>query len=262
MKKIIIAGNWKMNKCKDSALNFIYQINNKMPDRKKVETIIFPQTTLLYTLTQIEGKNLRIGAQNVFYKNEGAYTGEVSPKNIHSLGIKYSLVGHYERRTLFGETEQEVKLKLVALLNMNIYPILCIGEDNSVKQANKTQSFLDDQLTTILQDISHDCISKIILAYEPFWAIGSGKSLQPEEANEIIKNIRKKITSLFSQEIADQIRIIYGGSINMDNIEVILKQKEIDGVLIGNSSLQVENFLSFAEIGLKIYNYKYLKNLE
>ncbi|WP_323847638.1 MAG: triose-phosphate isomerase [Phytoplasma sp.] len=262
MKKIVIAGNWKMNKCKDSALNFIYQINNKMPDRKKVETIIFPQTTLLYTLTQIEGKNLRIGAQNIFHKNEGSYTGEVSPKNIYSLGIKYSLVGHCERRTLFGETETEVKLKLLALLNANIYPILCIGEDNVVKQANNRKIFLDNQLETLLKDIPHDSISKIILAYEPFWAIGTGKSLQPEEANGIIKNIRQKIASLFTQEIANQIRIIYGGSVNVDNIEIVLRQKEIDGVLIGNSSLQVENFLFFAKIGLQIYNSKYPEKLE
>ncbi|MDC9031852.1 triose-phosphate isomerase [Columbia Basin potato purple top phytoplasma] len=257
MKKIIIAGNWKMNKCKDSALNFIYQINNKVPDRKKVETIIFPQITLLDVLTQIEGKNLRIGAQNVFYKNEGSYTGEISPINIKSLGIKYSLIGHYERRKHFGETDYTANLKILALLNVNIYPIVCIGEDIFIKEKNETQKFLDNQLENIFKNIPYHLAEKIILAYEPCWAIGTTKYLKPEDANEIIKNIRKKISSLFSEELAQKIRIIYGGSINVNNIESILKQKEVDGVLIGKSSLNVENFLSCTKIGLKIYNNKY-----
>ncbi|WP_225696025.1 triose-phosphate isomerase [Candidatus Phytoplasma sp. AldY-WA1] len=243
-------------------MNFVYQINNKIPDRKKVETIIFPQITLLDVLTRIEGKNLRIGAQNVFYKNEGAYTGEISPKNIHSLGVKYALIGHCERRTLFGETDQTVNLKLLALLNINIYPIVCIGEDINTKNENKTKIFLETQLENIFQNVPQDYVEKIILAYEPFWAIGTGKSLQPEDSNEIIKNIRQKVASLFSNELAQKIRIIYGGSTNESNIEIILKQKEIDGVLIGNSSLEVSSFLYFTKIGLKIYNEKYYDNLE
>ncbi|MDV3167765.1 MAG: triose-phosphate isomerase [Candidatus Phytoplasma stylosanthis] len=252
MRKIIISGNWKMNKYKEEALKFIYQINNKLPDRKIVETIIFPQTILLDVLTQIEGKNLRIGAQNIFYKNEGSYTGETSPLNLHFLGIKYSLIGHCERRKLFGETDKIVNLKLLALLKLNIYPIVCIGEDIVAKEENWTESFLDIQLKKIFLNVPKENINKIILAYEPFWAIGTGKSVQPEVANEIIFNIRKKISSLFSEEDAQKIRIIYGGSINTNNVEVFLRQKEIDGILAGNSSLNMEDFLFFTQVALKI----------
>ncbi|MEZ0180357.1 triose-phosphate isomerase ['Camptotheca acuminata' phytoplasma] len=256
MKKIIIAGNWKMNKHKDEALNFVYQINNKVPDRKKIETIIFPQTILLDSLTQIEGKNLRIGAQNVFHKNEGAFTGENSPLSIQLLGIKYVLLGHCERRIYFNETDEMVNLKLLQLLKLNIYPIVCIGEDITVKNENRTKEVLNEQLEKILANVPSEHMEKIIIAYEPFWAIGTGKSVNPEEANQIIAGVRCKIALLFSEKISQSVRIIYGGSTNVYNIESFLTQKEIDGVLAGNSSLKTEDFLFFTEVASKVLESK------
>lgn len=256
MKKIIIAGNWKMNKCKDEALNFIYQINNKVPDRKKVETIIFPQTILLDVLSQIEGKNLRIGAQNVFYKNSGSYTGENSPLSIHFLGIKYALVGHYDRRTLFNETDEIVNLKLKELLKLDIYSIVCIGTNVNSNEEKNDENLLYSQLEKIFFDVTENKIDKIILAYEPSNSIGTGESMNPIKANEIISKIREKISSLFSKEASKKIRIIYGGSTNKSNIEDFLKQKEIDGVLAGKSSLNIDDFLFFTQVASEISKIK------
>jgi triosephosphate isomerase len=253
MRKMIIAGNWKMNKCKEEAIKFIFQINNKIPKRTKIETIIFPQITLLDSLTQIEGENLRIGAQNVFYENQGPYTGEISPINLKSLGIKYVILGHKERRILFGETDKIVNLKLLSVLSQQMYPIVCVGEHLEIRNKQETKLFLKNQIYEIFKNIPEQNMKNIIIAYEPFWAINTtNQNLDPKEKNKIIKNIRETINLIFSKKISEQIRIIYGGSVNMDNIENLLKQKEIDGVLIGQNSLKVENFLFCIEIAKKI----------
>ncbi|MBP3059259.1 triose-phosphate isomerase [Texas Phoenix palm phytoplasma] len=256
MKKIFIAGNWKMYKCKDEALEFIFKINNKVPDKNKVESVIFPQNTLLDSLVQIEGKNLRIGAQNIFYKDEGPYTGEISPKNIFSLGVKYVLLGHYERRKLFNETDEMINLKLLSVIPYNIYPVICIGENLKIKEKNETELFLNNQLEIILKNIDIVFLEKIIFAYEPVWSIGTGNILSCEKANKIIKKIRDKISLLFNEKVAQKVRIIYGGSIDIANVSSFLKQKEIDGILSGKSSLQVEEFLFFTELAEKIFDKK------
>ncbi|MFR0367967.1 triose-phosphate isomerase [Candidatus Phytoplasma palmae] len=256
MKKIFIAGNWKMYKCKYEALEFVFKINDKVPDKKKVESVIFPQNTLLDSLTQIEGKNLRIGAQNVFYKDEGPYTGEISPKNIFSLGVKYVLLGHYERRKLFNETDKIINLKLLSVLPYNIYPVICLGENLKIKEQNKTEFFLNNQLEVILKNIDIAFLDKIIFAYEPFWSIGTNKILSCAEANQIIKKIRHKISLLFNDQIAKKVRIIYGGSVNVSNVVSFLQQTEIDGILSGKSSLTVEDFLFFTEVAEKIFDKK------
>ncbi|WCA22582.1 triose-phosphate isomerase [Candidatus Phytoplasma oryzae] len=254
MRKIIIAANWKMNKCKDEAIEFVFKINNKIPNRKNIETIIFPQITLLDSLTQIEGKNLRIGAQNVFYKNQGAYTGEISPQNIKSLGIKYVLLGHSERRIYFGENDNIVNLKLLSVLSHQISPIVCIGEISEEKNTKKkTEIFLNKQIEKILKNIQHKDIKNIILAYEPFWAIGKNNiKINPQKINKVIEKIRKKISILFSNQISEKIRIIYGGSISVTNAKYFLKEKEIDGILIGKNSLNFSHFLFFTKIAEKI----------
>ncbi|WP_153369083.1 triose-phosphate isomerase [Candidatus Phytoplasma sacchari] len=254
MRKMIIAANWKMNKCKDESLDFILKINNKVPDKKKIETIIFPQATLLDALIKVKGENLKIGAQNVFYMNEGAYTGEISPKNIKNLGIKYVIIGHSERRLHFGENDHIINLKLLSSLSNDIYPIVCIGEYiEELKKKEKTKIFLNQQIENILQNINPIYIKNIILAYEPIWAIGKkDKKIDPKQINKIIKSIRNKISFLFDKMISEKIRIIYGGSVSIFNAEYFLIQKEIDGILIGKNSLDISNFLSFMEIAKKI----------
>ncbi|KND62630.1 triose-phosphate isomerase [Candidatus Phytoplasma phoenicium] len=248
MRKIIIMGNWKMYKHKDESMDFIFQINDKIPNRKKIETVIFPPMIFLDALTKIEGENLRIGAQNIFYHTEGPYTGETSPKNIADLGIKYALIGHSERRILFGETDDIINLKILSALSHHIYPVLCFGETLEVKEQYQTKVFLDHQLEKMMKNIPLDNIEKIILAYEPIWAIGTGKNVEPEIANDIIRNIRKKIASLFSHTVAQNIRIVYGGSVNVNNVEAFLQKPEIDGILAGKSSLQINDFLFFTKI--------------
>ncbi|WEK82770.1 MAG: triosephosphate isomerase (TIM) [Candidatus Phytoplasma pruni] len=251
MKKIIIAGNWKLHKNKDESLNYIFQVNDKVPNKNEVETIIFPQITLLDVLTQIEGKNLRIGAQNIFYQNEGAFTGEISPQNIKSLGVKYVLIGHSERRTLSQETDEIVNLKLLAVLEQQMRSVVCLGESLEVKEKNETQTYLNNQLETIFQNVASKSLKNITLAYEPIWAINTGKNATPEDANYNIGQIRKKITTMYDEEAAQKINIIYGGSVNVSNVESFLQQKEINGILAGNSSLKYENFLFFTEIAKK-----------
>ncbi|WP_017193000.1 triose-phosphate isomerase [Italian clover phyllody phytoplasma] len=251
MKKIIIAGNWKLHKNKDESLNYIFQVNDKVPNKNEVETIIFPQITLLDTLTQIEGKNLRIGAQNVFYQNEGAFTGEISPQNIKSLGVTYVLIGHSERRILSQETDEIVNLKLLAVLEQQMRSLVCLGESLEVKEKNETQRYLNNQLETIFQNVASESLKDITLAYEPIWAINTGKSATPEDANYNIGQIRKKIATMYDEEAAQKVNIIYGGSVNVSNVEAFLQQKEINGILAGNSSLKYENFLFFTEIAKK-----------
>ncbi|TVY12410.1 triose-phosphate isomerase [Candidatus Phytoplasma pini] len=248
MRKIIIAGNWKMYKCKDEALDFVFKINNMVPDKNIVDTVIFPQITLLDTLTKIEGENLRIGAQNVFYLEEGPYTGEISPLNLVSLGVKYVLLGHSERKKFFGETDEIVNLKLLSVLSYSIHPIICLGGDNESADKEKNKILLKNQLEKIFKNVNISLIKKIIFAYEPIWAIGTGINMFPQEANDIIKYIREQIAFKFSLEISQKIRIIYGGSINIKNIDSFLKQEEIDGILAGKSSLKVEDFLYFTKI--------------
>ncbi|KAB8122058.1 MAG: triosephosphate isomerase (TIM) [Candidatus Phytoplasma cynodontis] len=254
MRKIIIAGNWKMNKCKDEALEFIFKINNKIPNKKKIETIIFPQLTLLDALVQIEGENLKIGAQNIFYKKQGPYTGEISPENIKSLGVEYVLINHSERKIHFGENDYIANLKLLSTLSYKMYPIVCIGEnfEENDDKKEKTKFFLDKQIEIIFKNVDLKEVKNIIIAYEPTWAIGTEKKIIPNQINQIIKNIRKKISLLFSLKESEKIRIIYGGSISSSNAESFLMQKEIDGILIGKNSLKVSDFLFFIKIAKNI----------
>ncbi|MBS2126485.1 triose-phosphate isomerase ['Fragaria x ananassa' phyllody phytoplasma] len=247
----IIAGNWKMYKNKNEALKFIQKINVLIPDATKVETMLFAQATLLDILVQNQGPNLKIGAQNMFYENEGPFTGEISPLNLKSLGVQCVLLGHNERREYFQETDQLINKKLLLALQNDLHPILCLGETLTIREQNKTKLFLEQQLTQILQGVSLESMDKITIAYEPIWAIGAGKSASPADANNTIKQIRNKIASLYSKQTSETVRIIYGGSVSPANILNILKQKEIDGILAGKSALKPENFLYFVTTTLQ-----------
>ncbi|MDO8168019.1 triose-phosphate isomerase [Candidatus Phytoplasma melaleucae] len=244
MKKFIVAGNWKMYKNKKEAMSYILSIQNKIPNKNQITSLILPQNTLLDALNQIKGDNLQIGAQNVFYKNEGPYTGEISPQNIKSLGIKYVLLGHNERKNLFHETDQITNLKLLSVLEQRMYPIVCIGESLEVKKQNKTELILNKQLNDILQNVQIQSLTKIIFAYEPIWAINQSTSETPEKANQTIRKIKKLISVIFKHEISHKIRVIYGGSVSVANADLFFQQKEIDGILTGRSSLNAAIFLS------------------
>ncbi|AGL90223.1 Triosephosphate isomerase [Candidatus Phytoplasma australiense] len=253
LKRIkVIAGNWKMYKDKNEALEFIQKVNFSIPNSKEVETIIFAQSTLLDVLVQNQGPNLKIGAQNAFHESEGAFTGEISPLNLVSLGVKYVLLGHSERRVLFGETDQLVNLKLLKALQNNLSPVLCLGETLETKENNKTKEFLEKQLTQALKDVPQEDLEKILIAYEPVWAIGTGKTASPQEANQTIKQIREKVTNLYSAQVVQSLKILYGGSVSSNNVEAILEQNEIDGVLVGKASLETKDFLNFTQAAVKL----------
>ncbi|WP_025725437.1 triose-phosphate isomerase [Acholeplasma granularum] len=243
----VIAANWKMFKTKDEALEFIFAVNGHMPSTDQVESIICAPAILLNLLVKREGENLRIAAQNMHYKDEGAFTGENSPAQVKTAGAEYILIGHSERRNIFNETDEEVNLKMHAAFKYDLAPILCIGEELDVRESNQTKQVLDNQLEIAFKNVTKEQALKTIVAYEPVWAIGTGKTATPQMANETIKDVRSKLAHLYGNEVAMQIRILYGGSVKTDNIEALLEESDIDGALIGGAALDHNNFLKFVE---------------
>ncbi len=247
----VIAANWKMYKTKDEALEFIFSVNDKVPKKSEVESIICAPAILLNLLVKREGENVRISAQNMHYKEEGAYTGENSPLQVKTAGAEYILIGHSERRSYYNETDETVNLKMHAAFKHELTPILCVGEELEDRESNNTNNILSNQLEVAFKDIKDTDVSKTILAYEPVWAIGTGKTATPEMANDTIKYIRSKVASLYNDDVANSIRILYGGSVKPDNIEVLLKTSDIDGALIGGAGLDPNNFVLFTDAALK-----------
>ena len=178
MRKPVIAGNWKMYKTRDEALQFIYTVNKNVPSNEKVESIICPPATLLRCMVKRQGEDLRIGAQNMHFEDFGAYTGEISPSMLESLRVDYCIIGHSERRAMFNETDEAINKKLVAAFNHNIIPILCVGEALNQRENGETEKHLTEQLTKDLANLPSELVQKVIIAYEPIWAIGTGKTAQ------------------------------------------------------------------------------------
>lgn len=234
MPKTIIAANWKMHKTIQEAEEFLTALNNaeKKADRK---VLIFPSATLL---TVFKGKNVNYGAQNMHWEEEGAFTGELSPLMVKDAGGSYILIGHSERRQLFGETDEEVNKKLISALKHGLKPVFCIGETLDQREDGKTAEVINTQIEQGLANISD--LSEIIIAYEPVWAIGTGKTATPEQAQEVHAQIREKTTPETS--------ILYGGSVKPANISELMSQKDINGALIGGAALEIDSFV-------KIVNY-------
>jgi len=240
----VVAGNWKMHKNRDEAFGFLFEINNQIPSPDIVETIICVPSLHLNSMVKRQGNNLRIGAQNAHYMNGGAYTGEISMTMLKNCGVSYAIIGHSERRLYFNETDSDVNLKIKAALANSITPIVCIGETLNQNERNKTKSVLKKQIDLALLDISIEELEKVIIAYEPIWAIGTGKTALSAVANSTIAFIRRKIASLYgSKVLANKVRILYGGSVNPDNIAELLATTDIDGVLVGGASLESATFL-------------------
>lgn len=247
MKKRIpvIAANWKMYKTKDEALAFVFAVNETVPPRSKVESVVCAPAILLNLLVKREGDALRIGGQNMHYLDEGAYTGENSPAQVKSAGASYILIGHSERRSYYNETDETVNLKMHAAFKHELTPILCVGEVLADRESGATKAVLDLQLEKAFSNVDEKNAEKTIIAYEPVWAIGTGKTATPAMANDTIKDIRLKLTALYGSDIAQSIRILYGGSVKPDNIESLLAESDIDGALIGGAALDPKNFLIF-----------------
>lgn len=246
MRKKIIAGNWKMYKTRAEALEFIYQVADKLPSRTEVETVIFAPSIYARCLVKRQA-NLRIGVQNIHHLDEGAYTGEIALKMVEPLGFEYVLIGHSERRQYFNESDTDVNLKLKKVLTSSLIPVVCVGENLSVRQKNQVNDFLENQVKLAFLEVSATDAKRVVVAYEPIWAIGTGETATPEVANATIKSIREVLEKLYNKDVASVIRILYGGSVKPENIKDILATSDIDGALIGGASLCPNKFLQMIE---------------
>ena len=251
MRKPIIAGNWKMFKTRDEALEFIYQVNNDLPSRELVDSVICAPFTVLRDLVKRQGENLRIGAQNMHFEESGAFTGEVAPIMLESLEVSYVIIGHSERRAMFNETDETCNKKLHAAYKHGLVPILCVGEALEHREGGKTEAVIKEQIVKDLEGLTADQVKELVIAYEPIWAIGTGKTATAEMADETCGYIRSLVKELYSEEVGEAIRIQYGGSVKLNNIDELMAQPNIDGALIGGASLVADDFVTFTKAAIK-----------
>lgn len=240
-----------MFKTRDEALYFILKVSTMVPDIELVDTVVISQAPLLRDLVKRQGEHLRIGAQNLFYEDEGAFTGEVSGPLLHSYNVDYVVIGHSERRNIFGETDEDVNKKLHAALRNELIPIVCVGEHLEERESGKTNELLKMQVSKAFEGISEDEAKGVVVAYEPIWAIGTGRTATAEIANETCGYVRSVLADLYSKETAELIRIQYGGSVKPENIDELLSMEHIDGALIGGASLDPDKFIAMANAALK-----------
>ena len=250
MRKPIIAGNWKMFKTRDEALSFVYAVADKVPSTDKVDSVICAPFVLLRCLVKRQGENLRIGAQNMHYATEGAFTGETSGSMLQSTGVSYVVIGHSERRAMFNETDESVNKKLHAAFNHSLTPILCVGEMLEHREGGQTEAVIKEQIVKDLEGLTSEQVTELVIAYEPIWAIGTGKTATPEVADETCGFIRETVKELYGEAVSEAIRIQYGGSVKVNNIKELIAKPNIDGALIGGASLEAENFVYFVEAAL------------
>ncbi|HOZ54422.1 MAG TPA: triose-phosphate isomerase [Clostridia bacterium] len=240
MRKKVIAGNWKMNMLPNEAISFIQNLAPMVKDSKHEVVLCVPYTDLFYSLLTAQGTNIKIGAQNMHWEENGAYTGEVSAKMLKSIGVEYVIIGHSERRQYFAETDETVNKKVKAAFINGLKPIVCVGESLEEKEKGKTEEIITSQTQKALEGLSNEQIINTIIAYEPIWAIGTGKTATATDANDSIKAIRNKIKDLYGIEVSQQVIIQYGGSVKASNAKELFETSDIDGALIGGASLKVD----------------------
>ena len=249
MRKKVIAGNWKMNMLPNETIKFIEELAPLVKDTENEVILCVPYTDLFYALLNVQGTNIKIGAQNMHFEESGAYTGEVSGKMLKSIGVEYVIIGHSERRQYFAETDETVNKKIKTALSDELKPIVCVGETLAQKEAGKTEKVITKQVELAIEDLKEKEVEQLIIAYEPIWAIGTGKTATKEDANDAIKAIRNKIAKIYGQTVANRVIIQYGGSVKSTNAKELFEMSDIDGGLVGGASLQPEEFS-------KIVNYK------
>ena len=248
MRKKVIAGNWKMNKLPNEAINFIDKLTPLVKDTENEVILCVPYTDLFYALLTAQGTNIKIGAQNMHFEEKGAYTGEVSASMLKSIGVEYVIIGHSERRQYFNETDETVNKKVKAAFEHDLKPIVCVGETLEQREEGKVEEIITTQTQKALDGLTHEQIQNTIIAYEPIWAIGTGKTATSEDANNAIKSIRDKICQIYGQNVGKSIIIQYGGSVKSANCKELFTTSDIDGGLVGGASLEPEEFA-------KIVNY-------
>lgn len=243
MRKPFIAGNWKMNKAIQEAVELINGLKRNLIDIETVDIAVCPPFTALSDAREVlMDSNIRLGAQNLYWEKEGAYTGEVSAAMLKDAGCEFVIIGHSERRKYFNETNEGVNKKIKTALSAGLTPIVCVGETLEEREQDKTHDVVKDHVTGAFAGLSNDDVLKLVIAYEPVWAIGTGKTATPEQAQEVHAYIRKLLSELYSKETAQSIRIQYGGSVKPENIKDLMAQPDIDGALVGGGSLKTDSF--------------------
>ena len=243
MRRPLIAGNWKMHNNSAESVELVSQLKEMISGVKEVDVVVAPPYTALGSVaTAIKGSTIFLASQNIFWEEKGAFTGEVSPAMLKDIGCQYTIIGHSERRQYFGETNETVNKRLKAALNASLIPIVCVGETLEEREAGKTLAIIEQQVKEGLDGVSSGEMEKVVVAYEPVWAIGTGKTATPEQAQEVHQFIRKMLAQVFNKGVAEGTRILYGGSVKPDNVDQLMSQKDIDGALVGGASLKADAF--------------------
>ena len=257
MRKPMMAGNWKMYKDKPEAVDLAGKIKEYVSDINNVDVLVCPPFTNLDAVeTAVSGSNVKVGAQNCYWEAEGAYTAEISVSMLKSIGAKYVIIGHSERRQYFGETDETVNKRIKAAIDGGLIPIVCVGETLEEREAKKTTDVVKTQIKGALNGFEEAYLKNIIIAYEPVWAIGTGKTATPSQAQEVHAEIRRLLKELYSEDFASNTRILYGGSVKPDNTEELMKEKDIDGGLIGGASLKSDSFVDIIKKTSMLYTDK------
>ena len=242
MRKKVIAGNWKMNMLPNETIEYVEKLSKLVKDTNNEVILCVPYTDLFYALLTAQNTNIKIGAQNMHFEEKGAYTGEVSAKMLKSINVEYVIIGHSERRQYFNETDETVNKKLKAAFENGLKPIVCVGETLEEREEGKTAEIITNQTKLALEGLTNEQVENTIIAYEPIWAIGTGKTATSEDANESIKEIRKEIAQNYGQTVAERVIIQYGGSVKSKNAKELFTMSDIDGGLVGGASLDPEEF--------------------
>ena len=242
MRRKVIAGNWKMNMLPNEAIDYIQAFEPLVKDAEAEVILCVPYTDLFYCLMNAQGTNIKIGAQNMHFAETGAYTGEVSAKMLKSIGVEYVIIGHSERRQYYNETDETVNKKLKAAFENELKPIVCVGESLEEREAGKTEEVITSQTRLALEGLTNDQVKATIIAYEPIWAIGTGKTATSEDANNSIKAIREEVKRIYGEAVSEEVIIQYGGSVKSSNAKELFSTSDIDGGLVGGASLKPEEF--------------------
>ncbi|MCX4303134.1 MAG: triose-phosphate isomerase [Clostridia bacterium] len=242
MRRKVIAGNWKMNMLPNEAIEYIQAFEPMVKDANAEVILCVPYIDLFYCLMNAQGTNIKIGAQNMHFAENGAYTGEISPKMLKSIGVEYVIIGHSERRAYYGETDESVNKKIKAAFENELKPIVCVGETLEEREAGKTEEIITTQTRLALEGLDKEQVKATIIAYEPIWAIGTGKTATSDDANNSIKSIRAEIAKIYGEDVASEVIIQYGGSVKSSNAKELFETSDIDGGLVGGASLKPEEF--------------------
>ena len=242
MRKKVIAGNWKMNMLPNEAMKFIEDLAPLVKDTQNEVILCVPYTDLFYALLTVQGTNIKIGAQNMHFEEKGAYTGEISAKMLKSINVEYVIIGHSERRQYFNETDETVNKKIKAAFENGLKPIVCVGETLEQRDEGTTIDIITNQTKLALEGLTDEQVANTIIAYEPIWAIGTGKTATSEDAQKAIKSIRDKICQIYGQNVANGVIIQYGGSVKSNNAKELFEMSDIDGGLVGGASLKPDEF--------------------